>query len=47
MGLGCLYKAEQVYQAFKEVPGLDVYQNRAYDHRGRPFRFFYEGGIDH
>lgn len=46
-GLGCLARAEQVYQAFKEVPGEDVYHNRSYEAKGRTFHLLYEGGIDH
>ena len=47
MGLGCLAKAEEVYHAFKEVPGEDVYHNRAFEEKGRKFRFLYQGGNDH
>lgn len=47
MGLGCLAKAEEVYNAFREVPGDDFYHNRAFEANGRQFRFLFEGGIDH
>jgi KIF-binding protein len=33
--------------AFKNVPGDDVYHNRAFEPKGRQFRFLYEGGSDH
>jgi tetratricopeptide (TPR) repeat protein len=46
-GLGCLAKATQLYQAFKAAPGEDVHHNRSDESRGKPFRFFYEGGNDH
>ena len=29
------------------MPGKDVYHNRAFDPKGRSFRYMYEGGSDH
>ena len=46
-GLGCLVKACQVYEAWKEVPGEDVYHTRSFAAHGRKFRYLWEGGVDH
>jgi hypothetical protein len=29
-GLGCLGKSSQIYEAFKDAPGIDVYHNRSF-----------------
>jgi hypothetical protein len=46
LGLGCLAKASQIYESFKDAPGENVFHNRSFEANGRPFRFFYEGGSD-
>jgi hypothetical protein len=47
LGLGCLLKAVDIYEAFREIPGEDVYHNRSYESKGRPFKFYYQGGNDY
>ena len=46
-GLGCLARATDIYEAFCDGKGPNVYHNRCYPPNGRQFRFYYEGGIDH
>jgi tetratricopeptide (TPR) repeat protein len=40
-GLGCLAKSCQIYEAYRETPGEDVYHNRSYEPKGRSFRLLY------
>ena len=46
-GMGCLGKAYDLYESFKETKVPNVYHNRSYDAKGRSFKCYYEGGIDH
>ena len=46
-GMGCLSKAYNLYEIFKETKTANVYNNRSEKPKGRAFKCYYEGGINH
>jgi tetratricopeptide (TPR) repeat protein len=46
-GMGCLSKAAEIYENFKEIKTVDVYNNRSEEAKGRKFQCYYQGGFNH
>lgn len=45
--MGCLSKATEIYENFKEIKTVDVYNNRSEEAKGRKFQCYYQGGFNH